>query len=57
MNGWIIAFLAIQLLGLGMSLARHGQKKEGTHDFWSHLLGFAIVITLLYMGGVFRPAC
>ena len=53
MNWWIIAYLGLITLSLGVILARHGQPRTGNYHFGSALASAAITIFLLYMGGAF----
>lgn len=48
-----LIFIALLVLGTGVSLAKHGQPKEGRHNFTLAVLSDAIVIGLLYWGGFF----
>lgn len=45
--------LAIVCMNLGMSLALHGQEKQGEYNFWVTLIGMALELSLLYAGGFF----
>ena len=46
----IIILLAIDL---GMSLAKHGEPKGGTYNFWVTLLAVALQAYLFYAAGLF----
>jgi hypothetical protein len=46
-----ILFLVV--LGLGISLARHGEPKTGYESFWVSLTTAAFEFWLLYEGGFF----
>lgn len=48
-----IIWLTINLLGLGISLAKHGEPKEGKYSFWWTLLSLLINVALLYWGSFF----
>jgi len=49
-----ILYLAMMLIGLGMTFAKHGEpKKLGIVNAWYSLIGALLVITLLYYGGFF----
>ena len=48
MNGWFLALIIIYVLNLGMTLSSHGKPREGTHNFWTALLGSSIGLTLIY---------
>ena len=49
MNGWFIAILFLCMLELGVNMAKHGERREGHHNFGSTLIGQAILISLIYM--------
>ena len=51
MNTYIIIYLALMFLGLGMSIVKHGQQKEKSIS--SYLVAFIITIFLLVQGGFF----
>jgi LPXTG-motif cell wall-anchored protein len=46
-------YLALAFLALGLNLAKHGEPKTGTVNFWVSLVGLALVATLLWFGGFF----
>jgi hypothetical protein len=46
-----ILFLVV--LGLGISLARHGEPKTGYESFWVSLTTAAFEFWLMYEGGFF----
>lgn len=48
-----ITLLAILLLDLGYSLAKHGEYKENKYNFWASLIAMAIQIWLYYEAGLF----
>tara|TARA_R110000868_G_C10973188_1_gene771489 strand:- start:32782 stop:32946 length:165 start_codon:yes stop_codon:yes gene_type:complete len=48
----IIYFILIGL-GLGLSITKHGEYKEGKHNIVVDLIGMALGIGLLYWGGFF----
>lgn len=48
-----IIFIIIYALGLGISLAQHGQVKTEVQSFWKTLFAAAIVFALLIWGGFF----
>lgn len=48
----LIALIALQMLGLGVSLARHGEPREGNYNFFTTLLSCAISWWLIYMAGM-----
>lgn len=45
------AYAALTMLGLGVSLQRHGQRKTGEHNIVADVIATAIIVWLLYMGG------
>lgn len=47
----IYTWLVLNLLGLGVNLAKHGEPRE--INFWSELIGFILSIGLLWIGGLF----
>jgi|WetSurMetagenome_2_1015567.scaffolds.fasta_scaffold37656_9 hypothetical protein len=49
-----ILILGLLILSLGISLAKHGEPKNGKENFFITLLGVALQITLLYFGGFFK---
>jgi hypothetical protein len=50
---WIL--IVSHLLVLGVSLAKHGEKKEEIEwNFWRSLLGCLIAITIYYFAGIFK---
>ena len=48
----VYAYLAITLIGLGVSLAKHGEYVKV--NFWSTLISTSIILFLLYKGGFFN---
>jgi hypothetical protein len=48
-----IVFLIIVLLGLGVDLARHGERQTEVkkYNFWTSLISVLISCSLLYAGG------
>lgn len=56
MGFWQILYIVIVVLGLGISLERHGKRQgnhNSKHNFWATLIGSAILFTILYFGGFF----
>ena len=49
MNGYFIAILVIEILGLGIHLARHGEPRNDKYNFWLSLISTAINIFLIVM--------
>ena len=48
----VYVYLAIVLIGLGVSLAKHGEYVKV--NFWSTLISTSIILFLLYKGGFFN---
>jgi len=48
-----IVYIAITMLGLGVSLAQHGNPKKGKESFTVSLAANSITIGILYWGGFF----
>lgn len=46
-------YLALAFMGLGITAAKHGNPKEGKHDFWSIGLATLLSLSLLWWGGFF----
>jgi hypothetical protein len=54
MNIYLIIYFTLNILGLGIVLAKHGEKKEGNHSFFASITAFIISLSLLYFGGCFN---
>lgn len=48
-----IIILALLGMSLGISLAKHGQPKEGKYNFWLQLFATIIELILFYSAGLF----
>lgn len=48
-----ITFVIWLALSLGVYLAKHGERKEGTYNFWSGFISAVIQMLLLWGGGFF----
>lgn len=48
-----VILLVIQVLALGIALAKHGEPREGNYNFWTVLIEVIIAITLYYYAGLF----
>lgn len=48
-----IILLVLQILELGIALAKHGEPKEGDYNFWAELIAVLILIVLYYHAGLF----
>lgn len=51
---YAIIILVLIVLGVGVDLAKHGEPKEGKHNFWLTLFVAALEIWLLYKAGFFN---
>lgn len=49
-----IIYIVIMSLSLGMDLMKHGEPREGNHNFWISFLSATIMILILYWGGFFN---
>lgn len=49
-----ITYLNLLLIGLGITISKHGQPETGKHNAFSKLISVAIILTLLYFGGFFN---
>lgn len=47
-----IIYLGLIAVGLGVTLARHGQPRE-PHNFWASSIAASLALGLLYWGGFF----
>lgn len=50
----ILVYLALNLIGLGVVLAKHGETRTGKNNFWISLFMTAVIVALLYFGGAFH---
>lgn len=48
-NGYFIAILIIDVLNLGIELARHGEIEEKEHNFFITLFSQVISLFIIYM--------
>jgi len=48
-----IIYITITMLGLGVSLAKHGNPKRGKESFTIALFANVLIITILWWGGFF----
>lgn len=53
MSAPAIIFIALTCLGLGLSLAKHGQSRE-PENFWHTLISSSLITALLVWGGFFK---
>ena len=49
-----IILLSLELISLGIYLAKHKEPIKGEYNFWYKLISFIVVIVLLYFAGVFN---
>lgn len=49
-----IILLSLELISLGIYLAKHGEPRTDEYNFWHQLIAFIVVIVLLYFAGVFN---
>ena len=48
-----IIMLVLACMSLGVSMARNGHPKTGTHNFGIDLIAWVLQLGLLYFGGFF----
>lgn len=48
MNGWFIAMIILYALSLGGEMSKHGQKREGTHNFYVTLVTCLVLVFIIY---------
>lgn len=48
-----ITWFVLVLISLGVSVGKHGEPKEGNHNFWYSLIGTVIAFWIFYSGGFF----
>ena len=48
-----IILVGLLAMSTGMYLAKHGEPRDDTYNFWYALLSDAIILGLLYWGGFF----
>lgn len=49
MNGWFIAIVVLQVLNIGIHLAKHGENTNSKFNFYSVLVVSLISLFLIYM--------
>ena len=49
MNWYFIAILALEVFGMGINLAKHGEDKDGKYNFWLSLSSTVINLFLIIM--------
>ena len=45
--------LGLSILGLGHEIAKHGEKKDSTYNWWMKLITITITWFLYYKAGLF----
>ena len=50
---WQIVMIVLICLGVGISIAKHGEQRTDKYNAWSTLISAAIEITVLALGGFF----
>ena len=54
MNTYILIYLGLTILSLGIVLAKHGQKRTENYNFFISLFTFIVELLLLYKAGLFN---
>jgi hypothetical protein len=54
MNIYLIIYLVLNVLGLGIIMAKHGEPKDGNYSFWRSLFSLGLELFLLYKAGLFN---
>ena len=54
MNTYILIYLGLTILSLGIVLAKHGEKRTENYNFFSTLLTVVVELLLLYKAGLFN---
>ena len=49
-----ICLIVLIALGLGISLAKHGEPRDDTYNFFTTLISSLIYVGLLILGGFFK---
>lgn len=52
---WIIAYIALVSIGLGIHATRHGEGRTDCYNFWTALFSSALTLFILYKGNFFNP--
>lgn len=52
---WIITYLALIFIGLGIAATRHDEPRTDHYNFWMTLFGCIITLFILYKGNFFDP--
>lgn len=51
MGTWQTVLIVISALGMGLTMAQHGQPKTGKENFYTSLIANALIHLLLWLGG------
>ena len=54
MNTYILIYLGLTILSLGITLAKHGEKRTENYNFFVSLLTVVVELLLLYKAGLFN---
>ena len=54
MNTYILIYLGLTILSLGIVLAKHGEKRTENYNFFSTLFLVVVELLLLYKAGLFN---
>lgn len=49
MNWPALVIVALNLIGLGISIEQHGTPRKGTNNAWVSLVASVLTLTLLYL--------
>ena len=49
-----IILLFLEALGLGVHLAKHGEKNDSEYNFWTKLIAVCTTLILYYYAGLFN---
>lgn len=50
----VIILLVIHVLDLGFAMAKHGEPKCDTYNFWASLIATGVMLVLYYYAGLFN---
>ena len=48
-----LIYLALAFMDIGVETVKHGEPKDGIHNFWATVMARTLMIGLLYWGGFF----
>lgn len=48
MNGWFLTLIIMDVLNIGMHLAKHGEPRENNYNFFGALIGTLINLGIIY---------